>query len=353
MNIFVTGGSGFLGKRLIKRLTNDNNNVTALARSDSAQKTIEQLGAKAIKGNLDNISKWEAQLLGQDIVIHCAAPVEFWGSWDKFYSEITLATKNLLTSASQMNVKKFIYISSESVLQDVSPLIDIDETYPYPAEPNSYYGKAKKLAEEEILSFSTDMKCIILRPTYIWGKGDKTPQTLAEKVKSGQFLWIDNGECVIETVHVDNLVEAISLACVKGENKEVLLNHGMIQPNLERIFNGFNRQFIPHLCNANKEIYIVTDDDPITVRDYFTQIFKISGINPPNNNLPSFVVNPLANIVEATWKLFNIKTVPPLSPFEISFVAMPRKYNISKIKRELGYKPIVTREMGLQEMMNN
>ncbi|MFB2772044.1 NAD-dependent epimerase/dehydratase family protein [Pelatocladus sp. BLCC-F211] len=319
MNIFVTGGSGFLGKRLIKRLIRDNNNVTALARSDSAQKTIEQLGAKVIKGNLDKINEWEAQLLGQDIVIHCAAPVEFWGPWDKFYQEITLATKNLLISASQMNVKKFIYISSESVLQDVSPLIDIDETYPYPAEPNSYYGKAKKLAEAEILKFSTDMECIILRPTYIWGKGDKTPQTLAEKVKSGQFLWIDNGECVIETVHVDNLVEAISLACVKGENKE---------------------------------IYIVTDDDPITVRDYFTKLFNINGINPPNTNLPSFVVNYLANILEAIWKLFKIKTVPPLSRFEISFVAMPRKYNISKVKRELGYKPIVTREMGLQEMMN-
>ncbi|TBR59849.1 hypothetical protein B4U84_02735 [Westiellopsis prolifica IICB1] len=319
MNIFVTGGSGFLGKRLIKRLINDNHNVIALARSDSAQKTIEQLGAKVIKGNLDNINEWEAQLLGQDIVIHCAAPVEFWGSWDKFYQEITLATKNLLISASRMNVKRFIYISSESVLQDVSPLIDIDETYPYPAEPNSYYGKAKKLAEEEVLHFSTSMTCMILRPTYIWGKGDKTPQTLAQKVKSGQFLWIDNGKCVIETVHVDNLVEAISLACVKGENKE---------------------------------IYIVTDDEPITVRDYFTKLFKISGINPPNTNLPSFIVNPLASVIEAIWKLFNIKTVPPLSRFEISFVAMPRKYNISKVKRELDYKPIVTRERGLQEMMN-
>lgn len=320
MNIFVTGGSGFLGKRLIKRLISDNNHVTALARSDSSGRTIEQLGTKIIKGNLENISDWEAHLAGQDIVIHCAAPVEFWGSWEKFYQEITLATKNLLISASKMNVKRFIYISSESVLQDELPLIDIDETYPYPAEPNSYYGKAKKLAEKEILNFPTEMKCIILRPTYVWGKGDKTPQTLETKVKSGQFLWIDNGECVIETVHVDNLVEAISLACVKGENKE---------------------------------IYIVTDDDPITVRDYFTQLFKIRGINPPNTNLPSLIVNPLASLVESIWKLLNIKSTPPLSRFEISFVAMPRKYNISKIKQELGYKPIMTREMGLKEMMNS
>ncbi|QSJ15530.1 NAD(P)-dependent oxidoreductase [Nostoc sp. UHCC 0702] len=317
MNIFVTGGSGFLGKRLIKRLLADNNTVTALARSDSSAKILEQLGAKVIKGSLEDITQWETDLQGHDIVIHCAAPVEFWGPWEKFYQEITLATKNLLVSSSKMHVKRFIYISSESVLQDVAPLVDIDEQFPYPAEPNSYYGKAKKLAEQEILNFSTETKCIILRPTYIWGQGDKTPLTLETKIKSGQFMWIDNGQCIIETVHVDNLVEAISLACIKGNDKQ---------------------------------IYIVTDDDPITVKDYFNQVFQIRGIKAPNKNLPSFIANPLATIVESLWKLLNIKSPPPLSRFDLSFVAMPRKYNISKIKRELGYKPIISRKIGFKQI---
>lgn len=318
MNIFVTGGSGFLGKRLIQRLIGDNNNVTALARSDSSKRILEQLGAKIVKGSLENISEWEEHLQGHDIVIHCAAPVEFWGPWQKFYQEITLATKNLLISSSKMNVKRFIYISSESVLQDVAPLIDIDEQFPYPAETNSYYGKAKKLAELEILNLPTQMKCLILRPTYIWGSGDKTPQTLEAKIKSGQFTWIDNGQCIIETVHVDNLVEAISLACVKGDDKE---------------------------------IYFVTDDAPTTVKDYFSKLLKIKGIVPPKKNLPSFIANSVAMLIESIWKFLNIKSAPPLSRFELSFVAMPRKYNISKIKRALGYKPIVTREIGLEQMM--
>lgn len=315
MNIFVTGGSGFLGKRLIQRLLSESNHVTAIARSDSSAKAIEQLGAKVIKGCLENISDWELHLQGHDIVIHCAAPVEFWGAWDKFYREITLATKNLLLSSSKMNVKRFIYISSESVLQDVTPLVDIDEQFPYPVEPNSYYGKAKKLAEQEILNSSSDLISIILRPTYIWGKGDKTPQVLEEKIKAGKFFWIDNGQCTIETVHVDNLIEAILLACVKGDDKE---------------------------------IYFVTDDEPISVRDYFTEILKIRGIDPPNKNLPSFVAKPIATIIEALWKFMNFKKPPPISKFELSFVALPRKYNISKIKRVLGYKPIVTRANGLK-----
>jgi 2-alkyl-3-oxoalkanoate reductase len=319
MNIFVTGGSGFLGQRLIQRLIRDNNHVTALARSDSSRQILEQLGAKTIRGALDNISQWEMQLAGQEIVIHCAAPVEFWGAWEKFEREITLATKHLLIAATKMHLQRFIYISSESVLQDTVPLVNIDETFPCPDRPNSYYGQAKKLAEQEILNLQTDTKCIILRPTYIWGKGDKTPKTLAAKVKSGQFIWVDNGDCLIETVHVDNLVEAISLACVKG---------------------------------TDKAIYLVTDDDPITVRNYFTEIFQIQKISPPTKNLPSSIAKPLAVLVESIWKILNLKTPPPLSRFELSFVAMPRKYNISKIKRELGYRPIVTRAQGLLSMSN-
>jgi 2-alkyl-3-oxoalkanoate reductase len=319
MNIFVTGGSGFLGQRLIQRLIRDNNHVTALARSDSSRQILEQLGAKTIRGALDNISEWETQLAGQEIVIHCAAPVEFWGAWEKFERGITLATKNLLIAATKMHLQRFIYISSESVLQDTAPLVDIDETFPCPDRPNSNYGQAKKLAEREILNLQTDTKCIILRPTYIWGKGDKTPKTLAAKVKSGQFIWVDNGDCLIETVHVDNLVEAISLACVKG---------------------------------TDKAIYLVTDDDPITVRNYFTEIFQIQKVSPPAKNLPSSIAKPLAVLVESIWKILNIKTPPPISRFELSFVAMPRKYNISKIKRELGYRPIVTRAQGLISMRN-
>ncbi|MDJ0734224.1 MAG: NAD-dependent epimerase/dehydratase family protein [Nostocaceae cyanobacterium] len=317
MRIFVTGGSGFLGQRLIKRLIDDGNFVGGLARSNSSGEKIEKLGAEVVRGSLENVGEWENELQGYDVVIHCAAPVEFWGVWSKFENEITLATKNLLMSSSKMHVKRFIYISSESVLQDVNPLVNIDESFPYPDEPNSYYGKAKKLAEQEILSFTTDMKCIILRPTYIWGTGDKTPQKLVEKVKSGQFMWVDNGQCVIETVHVDNLVEAICLACVKGNDKQV---------------------------------YMVTDDEPITVKDYFTQVLKIQGVTPPNKNIPSFIAKPLATAIEFIWKLFGIKGIPPLYRFELSFVAMPRKYNIAKIKRELGYQPVVTREMGLQEL---
>ncbi len=277
MKIFVTGGSGFVGKRLIRRLLREQHEVSALARSGSSTSLLEQSGARVVRGSLDNIGEWEAQLEGHDIVIHLAAPPQFWGPWELFYEGITLATKNLLMSSARMNLKRFIFISSEAALQDTQPLIDIDETAPYPREPNSYRGKAKQLAEREILDFQSDMHCIILRPSYIWGKGNKGIENVIAKIKSGRFRWINNGRAMIETAHAENVVEAIVLACTKG---------------------------------GNKQIYFVTDDAPGTVRDHFVPVLKARGIEPPNKSIPGALAKPLATVLDFIWKRLKLELAP-------------------------------------------
>jgi nucleoside-diphosphate-sugar epimerase len=317
MKIFVTGGTGFLGRKLIKRLVEEGHSIMALSRSEASDGIISLLGAVAVRGSLNNIASWAGNFKTNDIVIHCAAPVEFWGEWKKFYNEITVATKNLLVYSAEMGIKRFIYISSESVVQGKKPLIEIDENFSYPKEPNSYYGKAKKLAELEILNYETDMETLIIRPSFIWGKDCPAIELIEHKIKAGQFLWLDRGKCIIETVHVDNVVEAIILACTKG---------------------------------SSHSIYFVTDDNLITVRDFFTEIMKIKGITIPEKSFPNFIVKGVATSTEFLWKVFKVKNPPPISRFDWSFVGMTRKYDISKIQNELGYKPVTSREEGLKEI---
>jgi nucleoside-diphosphate-sugar epimerase len=317
MNIFVTGGTGFLGRKLIPRLVKEGHPVKALSRSEASDQVILKLGAVPARGSLENISQWEESLKGSDILIHCAAPVEFWGEWKKFYREITMATRNLLESSAGMGIKRFIYISSESVLQARKPLLEIDENYSYPKEPNSYYGKAKKMAELAILSHRSAMETLIIRPTFIWGKDCPAIETIEKKIKTGRFLWLDKGKCIIETVHVDNVVEAITLACTRG---------------------------------SDKSIYFVTDDNLVTVRDFFTGIMETRGISIPEKSVPNFVVKGMATSTEFIWKVFRRKNPPPLSRFDWAFVGMPRKYNIAKIQIELGYRPVKSMEDGLKEL---
>lgn len=317
MKIFITGGTGFLGKRVVKRLLADNNQLYILVRNLGKMEIEKNANVKYVKGTLENINEWEHNLKGMDVVIHMAAPVVFWGEWSMYQELIIDATENILKFSEQNGVKKFIYISSESVLQDKKDLIGIDESTPYPNEPNSYYGKSKMIAEKNILQKKLNIDRIIIRPTFIWGPGVPAMQTMINKVKNGQFQWIDHGNIIIDMVHVDNVSEAIALSSYKGKDKD---------------------------------IFFVTDDSPKTAKVFFSDLFSTQGIEVLNKSIPGFVARPFAYIVEGIWKLLKLKSYPPLTRFDLAFIGMSRSYMIDKIKNELGYIPVVNYEDGLEEM---
>jgi len=316
MKIFVTGGSGFVGTRLIKRLLQEGHDVSAFARSEASADNLKLLGVNTVIGDLNQVESFEDQLTGHDVVIHAASPVKFWGKWDFFQQNIVDITQGLYQASVRQNIKRFIYLSSESVIQNDTPLVDIDETFSY-IEPNSFYGKAKQIAERWLIEQNTETESIVLRPTFIWGPGVAALTSMIDKINGGQFSWIDNGNVAFESVHVDNVVQAIVLALDKGESNQ---------------------------------IYYVTDDDPRTVKDVLGGLLETQNIKLPTRNMPSAVVRKLAGMVEGIWKLFKIKSDPPISKFEWSFVGLPRKYNIQKIKTSLGYEPIISIGEGLKEM---
>jgi hypothetical protein len=317
MNIFVTGGSGFLGTRLIRGLIQDGHSVTALSRSQRTDAILRQLGAHTISGALGTLPEWAPALAGQEIVIHTASPIDVWGTWETLYQEITQATAQLYQACDRYQVKRFVYISSESVLQDRTPLLDIDETFPYPAEPNSYYGKAKKLAELALLNTPSPTEALILRPPFIWGHGSTQLDTIVNKIAARQFIWIDRGQVIMEMVHVENLVAAIRCALTGGKDKHV---------------------------------YFVTDDHAMTAKAFLSALLSTRGITPPNASLPSAVAKPIARMTERIWRGLRIASTPPLSRFQLDFIALPRRYRIDKIKQDLGYKPVYSLDMGLDEM---
>ena len=130
-------------------------------------------------------------------------------------------------------------------------------------------------------------------------------------------MWIDNGKSLFEMVHVKNVAEAVYLA----------IQHG-----------------------KNKGIYFVTDDNPQPVRTFLTRLIETQGIQPPQKSIPKWLAITLATIIEKIWKTFGLKSTPMITRFDVAFVAMGRKYNISKIKTELKYTPIISQQEGMQEI---
>jgi nucleoside-diphosphate-sugar epimerase len=319
MNVFITGGSGFLGQRLIARLQQDGHRVTALSRSPQSDAKLNALGATTLRGALSDIDLWQGALKGQDVVVHAASPIEVWGDWNDFERDIVRASLDLYQAAARHQVKRFIQISSESVLQGEGPLLDITESHPYPAEPNSFYGKAKKQVELELLAHSAGTECIILRPTFIWGQGGEQLDKVVDKVRSGQFMWIDHGDVPMEMVHVDNVVEAVRLALTQGRSGQV---------------------------------YWVTDGRPMPAREFLGALLRARGVETPAKSLPGRLARPVAAGVEAVWRLLGLQSVPPLSRFQLDFIALPRRYDLGKSKLELGYQPVRTFAQGIAEMQN-
>jgi nucleoside-diphosphate-sugar epimerase len=319
MKIFITGGSGFLGQRLITGLQQDGHTVTALSRSPQSDAKLNALGADTLRGALTDIDLWQRALKGQDIVVHAASPIEVWGDWKDFERDIVRASLDLYQAAARHQVKRFIQISSESVMQGDGPLLDVTEGHPYPVEPNSFYGKAKQQVELGLLAHNAGTECIILRPTFIWGQGGEQLDKVVDKVRSGQFMWIDHGEVPMEMVHVDNVVEAIRLALTHGHSGQV---------------------------------YWVTDDRPLSAREFLGALLRARGVEAPDKSMPGRLARPVAAGVEAVWRLLRLQSVPPLSRFQLDFIALPRRYDLGKSKRELGYKPVRTFEQGLAEMQN-
>jgi 2-alkyl-3-oxoalkanoate reductase len=317
LKIFVTGGSGFLGRRLIARLRQEGHEVSALSRAPQSDRLLESMNATPIRGSLTDIPRWQDALQGQEVVVHAASPIEVWGDWKTFERDIVRASLDLYRAAATQKVRRFIQISSESVLQGQGPLLDVTEAQPYPAEPNSYYGKAKMEVEKGLIAHGSGTECIILRPPYIWGHGGTQLDKVLEKVRRGQFMWIDHGNVTMEMVHVDNVAEAVCLSLTQGRSGQV---------------------------------YWVTDGHPMPTREFLGALIAARGVKVPDKSMPGSLARPVAAVVEALWRLFGIKSVPPLSRFQLDFIALPRRYDLTKSERDLGYKPVRAFNEGLAEM---
>ena len=310
MKIFVTGGTGFLGRRLIQRLKREGHFVGGLTRGSPDD--LLRLGVdEAVPGHLANVSEWSPRLQGYEAVIHCAAPVEFWGPWEKFHQGITIASRDLLQASDRAGVGRFLYVSSESVILDGRPHEGINEDYV--GTPVSDYGRAKKLAEAELCRLPTKTAVLIFRPAWIWGEGDSSVPKILEKIRQGSFVWIDGGRTKVETVHVDNVVEALILGLSRGKDRRP---------------------------------YFVTDGEAITMREQLTALFDAYFVTPPRRELPSGLVKLVALILEKGWKLVGSKSPPPLNVAEWAFVSVPRVYDTSRIRSELGYRPVISRAEG-------
>lgn len=169
MKILVTGGSGFLGARLIPKLVDDGHQVFALARSKSSTDTVRSLGATPVQGDLD--SPEELALPAVDAVVHAAALFRFAGPRAPYFRANVVGTQALLKAARRAGAATFVYISAAALVMDDSgtPLRNVDEAAPTHPESFSGYIASKSQGEAAVLAANQPgFRTIALRPPALW-----------------------------------------------------------------------------------------------------------------------------------------------------------------------------------------
>src|SRR6476619_1487192 len=125
---FVTGGSGFVGGRLIERLVRDGHTVRALARSDAPAARVRELGAEPAPGELAEVDAMRAGAEGCELAFHAAATLGDWGHRADFERGNVQGTANVLRACADAGVRRFVHVGTEAALMAGEPLVEVDET---------------------------------------------------------------------------------------------------------------------------------------------------------------------------------------------------------------------------------
>ncbi len=318
MKAFVTGGSGFVGRCMIQMLRDRGDKVVALARSEQAAKIVMELGAKAVRGDLLNE---QAMILGMqdcDVVFHIAGFLSTWGKYQDFYKTNVMGTECTLAAAQAAKVPCFVQIGASASVFDHQPLSQIDESSPLQRPKFSPYIATKSIAEQRVIAANRiGFRTAVVRPSWIWGNGDRALPQVIKAVKTGQFVWIDGGNYPYMTTHVMNVCHGAILAA-------------------ERSSGG--------------QAYFLSDGDVVQFRDWIITLMQIAGVKVNNLSMPRWLAWNMAGLIEIVWRIAKFKDEPPITRTMVRLIGQEVTFSDRKAREELGYRPIMTRDRGLAEL---
>lgn len=312
--LFLTGGSGYVGRNLIRRLCADGHHVRALVRSPQAAAVVQALGAQPVHSDLLDPGI-AAAMEGCAALIHAAADTDHRNASPSQWQTNVAGTRNVLTAARTAGVSVAIMLSSESALTTGAPLHQAREDHQYPARAAGIYGASKAEAERVAIALSTPHFAVkVLRPRFVWGRDNTTAMPyLLQAVRSGRFAWIDGGHYLTSSTHVDNLAEAVCCALTRG---------------------------------AGGRVYHICDGAPVPFRRLIGAQLLAYGVQPPEKQVPRALLRVFIGL-DDLFRRLRLPLRAPMTRQEFASSAVEVTLDDSRARSELRYRPAVTLEAGI------
>ena len=229
--ILITGASGFIGSFIVEEALRRGWETWAAMRRSSSRQFLQDERIHFIELNLSNEQQLTEQLRGHefDYVVHAAGVTKCIDQAD-FRRINTEGTQHLVRAliALGMPLRRFVFVSSLSVfgaIREQQPYEEIRETDT--PQPNTAYGRSKLEAEQWLEG--VNIPYVILRPTGVYGPRERDYFLMAKSIKQHSDFAVGYKRQDITFVYVDDVVQAVFLACEKGQTgRKYFLSDGQV-----------------------------------------------------------------------------------------------------------------------------
>lgn len=319
-SVLVTGGGGFLGGAIVKRLKGRGDHVISFSRHFYPE--LEEMGVEQIQGDISDAAAVEQACRKADLVFHVAAKPGIWGEYETYYRTNVLGTRNVIDACKQHHVSRLVYTSSPSVVFDGTDMEGVDESVPYPEKYLAHYPNTKAMAEQMVTGAAAEgVKTIILRPHLIWGpKDNHLVPRIVEHAK--RLVRVGNGRNLVDTIFIDNAADAHIQAADKLEQDHRL----------------------------SGRVYFISQDDPVPLWDMVNNILGAAGLFPVQRSMSRNTAWMIGAALEYVFRTFKLPGEPRMTRFLADELSTAHWFDISAAKKDLGYKPEISIKEGLSRL---
>ena len=315
MRVLVTGGKGFIGSHLVRRLVTAGHDVAVLdPHPGLADAGLRALGVTLHAGSVSDPAAVDAATVGREIVFHLASPFGNILLPDREYDDVEVHGTHLVLDASvRHGVRRVVHCSTQGVHGIIRSGIGDEDS---PIAPRDHYCVSKARGEAVCREFmARGLDIVIVRPTSVYGPGDvRGWLSLYRMVAKGRFVMVGSGRTLNHPVYVDDLVDLFMRAA--------------------------------ETPGARGRTYIGGGEVSVTLNALVHEVARSLGIEVQVFRMPSYAVAWLgAAAVELTCKPLGVK--PPIFRRRLSWFRTNRAFRIDRARSELGYDPQVSLPAGL------
>ena len=309
----VTGGTGFTGSNLIKRLCSLGFHVRALIRDKTKENIFDGLNVKIIEGDITDPVAVDKAVEGVEKVFHIAAVFRTASITEKVYWDVHVkGTENLLKSSLRYNIKRFIHCSTGGVHGHIENP-PANESYRF--KPGDIYQITKLKGELKAVQFGNGEKLpvTVIRPSPIYGPGDIRLLKLFKMASRKYVFILGAGNVFYHMVYIDDLIDAFLLA---SESEKAI-----------------------------GETFLIAGGERLSLNELIDLIAGEQGLKLTKIHIPVKPFQLLGDVCERIC--IPLKIEPPIYRRRVDFFTKSRSFDISKANKVLEYEPKVNIREGV------